>query len=62
MTNPRNSKTQRRLKREITKIKSEIARLRDLRPETLSEQYDICGTPDVGVRLFDCKNMDRITN
>ena len=62
MTNPRNFETQRRLKREIAKIKSEIARLRDLRPETLSEQYDICGTPDVGVRLSDYRNMDRIAN
>ena len=36
---------QQRLEREITKIKRQIVQLDDLRPGTLSEQYNVCGTP-----------------
>jgi uncharacterized protein DUF6788 len=34
------------LERQITKIKGELATLGDLRPGSLSEQYNVCGTPN----------------
>ena len=34
-----------RLENEIAKIKQQIVQLDDLRPGTLSEQYNVCGTP-----------------
>ena len=33
------------LERQIAKIKQEIGRIGDLRRGSLSEQYNICGTP-----------------
>ncbi len=36
---------QQRLESEITKIKRQIVQLDHLRPGTLSEQYNVCGTP-----------------
>ncbi len=33
------------LERQITRIKQEISRIGDLRRGSLSEQYNICGTP-----------------
>jgi hypothetical protein len=33
------------LQRQIEKIKRELMRLGDLRPGSLSEQYNVCGTP-----------------
>jgi len=35
----------RSLERQIDKIKQELAALTDLRPGSLSEQYNVCGTP-----------------
>lgn len=37
--------TIRTLEKEIAKIKSEIHKLGDLRPGSLSKQYNVCGTP-----------------
>ena len=34
-----------RLESEIVKIKQQLVKLDDLRPGTLSEQYNVCGTP-----------------
>ena len=34
-----------RLESEIAKIKRQLVQLDDLRPGTLSEQYNVCGTP-----------------
>jgi uncharacterized protein DUF6788 len=33
------------LERQIAKVKGELAELGDLRPGSLSEQYNVCGTP-----------------
>ena len=35
----------RTLERQIEKIKRELVRVAELRPGTLSEQYNVCGTP-----------------
>jgi len=35
----------RSLERQIDKIKQELTALTDLRPGSLSEQYNVCGTP-----------------
>jgi hypothetical protein len=35
----------RTLERQIAKVKGELAELGDLRPGSLSEQYNVCGTP-----------------
>ena len=35
----------RQLEREIAKIKRQLGQLDELRPGTLSEQYNVCGTP-----------------
>ena len=35
----------RSLERQIEKIKRELAQVGELRPGTLSEQYNVCGTP-----------------
>ena len=35
----------RSLERQIAKIKRELVQVGDLRPGTLSEQYNVCGTP-----------------
>ena len=35
----------RSLEGQITKIKSQLDRLGDLRPGSLSEQYNVCGNP-----------------
>ena len=35
----------RALERQIEKIKRDLVRVGDLRPGTLSEQYNVCGTP-----------------
>ncbi len=34
------------LERQIEKIKRELAQLGDLRPGSLSKQYNVCGTPN----------------
>ena len=34
------------LEKQITTIKGELAELGDLRPGSLSEQYNVCGTPN----------------
>ena len=34
------------LEKQLTKIKGELAELGDLRPGSLSEQYNVCGTPN----------------
>jgi len=39
------SHRRRQLENEIAKIKRQIADLEDLRPGTLSKQYNVCGTP-----------------
>jgi len=44
-TTSQSSQEQRRLERQIAKIKRQIAQLDGLRPGTLSEQYNVCGTP-----------------
>jgi len=33
------------LERQITKVKEELSELSELRPGSLSEQYNVCGTP-----------------
>jgi len=39
------TKTEQELDREIKRIKRQIVQLGDLRPGTLSRQYNVCGTP-----------------
>ena len=39
------SNSRRKLETEIAMIKRQIADLEDLRPGTLSKQYNVCGTP-----------------
>ena len=45
MKNPKQNQKEQRLESEIAKIKQQIVQLDDLRPGTLSEQYNVCGTP-----------------
>ena len=45
MKTSKNNQKQQRLENEIAKIKRQIVQLDDLRPGTLSEQYNVCGTP-----------------
>jgi uncharacterized protein DUF6788 len=49
-SNPKTTPAQRKrrmqtLERQIAKVKGELAELGDLRPGSLSEQYNVCGTP-----------------
>ena len=45
MKKPKQNQKEQRLESEIAKIKQQIVQLDDLRPGTLSEQYNVCGTP-----------------
>ena len=45
MKQPKTNQKEQRLEREIAKIKQQLVQLDDLRPGTLSEQYNVCGTP-----------------
>lgn len=40
------TKTTRVLERQIERIKDELVRLGDLRPGSLSQQYNVCGNPN----------------
>jgi len=45
MKKQKTNQKEQRLESEIAKIKQQIVQLDDLRPGTLSQQYNVCGTP-----------------